>query len=180
MNRVVWVADQVCIDRGWRAALAIISSGWVAPTSQREARCSGRALPLGAISRRGGLGKNYVAAAQHGPRSMILRTSLAIFAAALSCFGMLSAQAGPCGSDIARFEQAVRQSAGNPNAGPIAPQTIGAQLDREPTPSSIRRAQARARAAFGAQLAHAKRLDARGDRGCAGALARAEDMYNLH
>jgi hypothetical protein len=109
------------------------------------------------------------------------RTTVAILAAALAGLAAPSAQAGPCGAEIARFEQAVRQSAGNPNAGPIAPQSVGAQLDREPTPASIRRAQARAWAAFRAQLAHAKRLDARGDRaGCAAALARAEDMYNLH
>ena len=108
------------------------------------------------------------------------RTTAIILAAALPGLGAPLAQAGPCSTDIARFEQAVRQSAGNPNAGPIAPQSVGAQLDREPTPASIKRAQARARAAFRAQLARAKRLDARGDRGCTAALARAEDMYNLH
>ena len=106
--------------------------------------------------------------------------SVAIFAAAVSALAVPSAQAGPCSPAIAQFEQAVRQSAGNPNAGPIAPQSLGAQLDREPTPASIKRAQARARAAFRAALAHARRLDARGDDGCTAALARAKDMYNLH
>jgi len=91
------------------------------------------------------------------------------------------AQAGPCSTAIAQFERAVRQSAGNPNAGPVAPQSLGAQLGQEPTPASIRRAQARARSAFRAELARAKRLDGRGDRaGCTAALTRAEDMYNLH
>jgi hypothetical protein len=33
-----------------------------------------------------------------------------------------SAQAGPCSPAIAQFEQAVRQSAGNPTAGPVASQ----------------------------------------------------------
>ena len=108
------------------------------------------------------------------------RTCVAILAAAWSGLGVASAQAGPCGAEIAQFEQAVRQSAGNPNAGPVAPQSLGAQLDREPTPASIRRAQARARAAYRAALARAKRLDARGDTGCTVALARAKDMYNLH
>jgi len=108
------------------------------------------------------------------------RTTVAILAAALSALGVASAQAGPCSAEIAQFEQAVRQSAGNPNAGPVAPQSVGAQLDREPTPASIKRAQARARAAFRGQLARAKRLDARGDSGCTAALARAKDMYNLH
>ena len=112
-------------------------------------------------------------------RSMNRRATVAIMAAAIA--GLSSAQAGPCSPAIAQFEQAVRQSAGNPNAGPVAPQSLGAQLDREPTPASIRRAQARARSAFRAALGRAKRLDARGDRaGCTAALARAEDMYNLH
>jgi len=109
------------------------------------------------------------------------RTTVAIFAAAFTGLGVLSAQAGPCSAEIVQFEQAVRRSAGNPNAGPVAPVSLGAQLDREPTPASIRRAQARARSAFRAQLARAKRLDARGDRaGCTAALARAKDMYELH
>jgi hypothetical protein len=94
--------------------------------------------------------------------------------------GVASAHAGPCSSEIAQFEQAVRQSAGNPNAGPMAPQSIGAQLDRQPTPGSVKRAEERAQAAFSATLARAKRLDARGNRaGCTRALAAAKRMYNL-
>ena len=107
------------------------------------------------------------------------RTSLAILVA-LSALTASPTQAGPCSAGIAQFEQAVRQSAKNPTAGPIAPQSIGAQLGWEPTPVEIRRAQARAWAAFRAALAHAKHLDRRGDPGCTGALARAKDMYNLH
>jgi hypothetical protein len=95
-------------------------------------------------------------------------------------FCVASAHAGPCSSEIAQFEQAVRQSAGNPNAGPMAPQSIGVQLDRQPTPGSIKRAEERAQATFAAALARAKRLDARGNRaGCTRALAAAKRMYNL-
>jgi hypothetical protein len=111
---------------------------------------------------------------------MNLRTSLAILVAALSALAASPAQAGPCSAEIAQFVQAVRQSAKNPNAGPIAPQSIGAQLGWEPTPTEIRRAQARAWSAFRAALAHARHLDRRGDPGCNAALARAKDMYNLH
>jgi hypothetical protein len=39
------------------------------------------------------------------------------------------AQAGPCSDDIAQFEAAIRQSAGTPNAGLTAPQSVGAQLE---------------------------------------------------
>lgn len=95
--------------------------------------------------------------------------------------GVIStAQAGPCSSDIAQFERAVRQSAGNPTAGPMAAQTIGAQLDRQPTPSSVRQAERRAQARFEATLRRSKRLDAQGNRaGCMRALLAAERMYNL-
>ena len=60
-------------------------------------------------------------------------TAAWLIAAALG-LSVVSAHAGPCSTDIAQFEQAVRQSAGNPNAGPFAPQSIGAQLGRQPTP----------------------------------------------
>src|SRR5262245_26132445 len=109
---------------------------------------------------------------------MVRVTVVIIFAA--TAFGITRAQAGPCSSAIARFELAVRQSANNPNAGPMAPQSVGAQLGYQPTPASIERAQDRAWAAFDATLRRAKRLDARGDRaGCRRALAAAKRMYNL-
>jgi hypothetical protein len=108
-----------------------------------------------------------------------MKTSAALVAAAV-CLGVAPAHAGPCTTAIAEFEQAVRQSAGNPNAGPMAPQSIGAQLDRQPTPGSIKRAEGRAQATFAATMARAKRLDARGNRaGCTRALAAAKRMYNF-
>lgn len=100
----------------------------------------------------------------------------------MAAFGLsvAPAHAGPCTDKIAQFELAVRQSAGQPNAGPMAPQSIGAQIDRQPTPASIKRAEERAQAKFAATLARAKRFDARGNRaGCTRALAQAEAMYNL-
>jgi len=90
-----------------------------------------------------------------------------------------SARAGPCSNAIAQFEQVVRQSANNPDAGPTARQSIGAQLDRQPTPSSVARAEARAQATFEVALARAKRFDARGNRvGCTRALAAARRIYS--
>ncbi len=110
---------------------------------------------------------------------MSLRIAAAFFIFALG-LSIGSAHAGPCSAEIAQFELAVRQSAGNPNAGPMARQSIAAQIDRQPTPSSIKRAEQRAKAKFAATLARAKRLDARGNRaGCARALAAANAMYNL-
>jgi hypothetical protein len=103
----------------------------------------------------------------------------AAFVAATLSLGIVPAHAGPCSNDIARFEAAVRRSAGNPDAGPFARQSIGAQLGHQPTPGSVERAEAQAQAAFRGALARAKRLDARGDRGCARALNAAKRMYNL-
>jgi hypothetical protein len=112
-------------------------------------------------------------------RFMNRRIAAAFCMAALG-LGISAAHAGPCSAKIAQFELAVRQSAGNPNAGPFGPQSIGAQIDRQPTPASIKRAERRAQANFAATLARAKRLDARGNRaGCTRALAVAKDMYNL-
>ena len=111
---------------------------------------------------------------------MNLEFAAALGVGAVLAFGVPCAQAGPCTVEIAQFEAAVRQSANNPNAGPMAPQTVGAQLDREPTPASMARAKKRAQAAFAAVLARAKRLDARGNRaGCTRALERAKLMYSL-
>ena len=113
-------------------------------------------------------------------RRAISRPSATFLVAAALGLSVAAAHAGPCSSRIAQFEQAVRQSAGNPNAGPMAPQSIGTQLDRQPTPASIKRAEERAKAAFAAILARAKRLDAKGDRtGCMRALAAGKRMYNL-
>jgi len=90
------------------------------------------------------------------------------------------AQAGPCSDDIAQFEAAIRQSAGNPNAGLTAPQSVGAQLEHQPTPGSVKRAEERLHAKFSATMARAKRLDKQGDRaGCTSALSAAKRMYIL-
>jgi len=110
---------------------------------------------------------------------MNVNVTAVLVAAALNV-GIASAHAGPCSSAIAQFEQAVRQSAGNPNAGPMACQSIRAQVDRQPTPESIKRAERRAQATFQATLARAKRLDAQGNlTGCTRALTAAKRMYNL-
>jgi len=90
------------------------------------------------------------------------------------------AQAGPCSADIAQFETAVRQSAGNPYAGLTAPQSVNAQIDRQPTPASMNRAEQRLKSTFSAAMARAKRLDAQNNRaGCERALSVAKRMYIL-
>jgi hypothetical protein len=90
------------------------------------------------------------------------------------------AEAGPCSADIAHFELAIRQSAGNPFAGLTAPQSVAAQNERQPTVASIKRAQQDLKAKFAATMAQAKRRDLRNDRtGCERALSLAKRMYIL-
>jgi hypothetical protein len=74
--------------------------------------------------------------------------------------GVASAQASPCGDEIARLEAILRQN--NPATGPTAPQSVGAQLSRQPTAESVKKAEAEARSTFAASLEHAKALDAQG------------------
>ena len=90
-----------------------------------------------------------------------------------------AANAGPCSQDILAFEQASRRSAGDPDAGPRAPQSIGAQLDHQPTPALVKEDEARAETGFDAALARAKALDAQGDAACARTLAEAKLLYQL-
>jgi hypothetical protein len=105
------------------------------------------------------------------------RVTLAVAAASILCVAQV--QAGPCTADIKQFEQEVRRSAKNPNVGPMAPQTIGAQLGHQPTPASVRQAERRAQAAFATELVRAKRFDARDDRTtCMRALTRAKRLYS--
>jgi hypothetical protein len=88
------------------------------------------------------------------------------------------AHAGPCSDDIAQFQQTMRQSAGNPYAGLMAPQSVNAQLSHQPTRASSKRAENRLRAEFSARMARAERLDKQGDRaGCMQALSAAKQMY---
>jgi hypothetical protein len=104
----------------------------------------------------------------------------ALIVCAISCLNISIAHAGPCTADIAQFEKAIRESAGNPFAGLTAPQSVNAQLDRQPTPESLKKAQANLQAKFSATMARAKRLDAKGDRtGCTSALTAAKRMYVL-
>jgi len=98
-----------------------------------------------------------------------------------AALGLLAfpAHAGPCTKKIARFEKVVHQSAQNPSAGPMAPQSIGAQLGHQPTPGSVKRADVKAQKSFDAALARTKTLDAKGKRKCVQALAYAKRLFNL-
>jgi hypothetical protein len=132
--------------------------------------------------RRAAAGRQMTA---EGSATLGLRMSKHRVIAALSVSAVLgfcstAAYAGPCTAQIAQFETAIRQSSGNPMAGLTARQSVAAQLDRQPTPESLRQANQRLKSQFDATMARAKRLDAQGNRsGCTRALNAAKRMYIL-
>jgi hypothetical protein len=114
-------------------------------------------------------------------KGQIMRNSIKITAALIGCISNVlvygTAQAGPCTADIAQFESLMRQSAGDPNAGLAAPQSIDAQLNHQPTRGSVQRAESRLRSTFAARMARAKYLDAQDDPRCAVPLRAAKKLY---
>jgi hypothetical protein len=113
-----------------------------------------------------------------GLRMSNLRVTAAFAICALLGLNPTIAQAGPCTADIAQFEGAIRQSAGNPFAGLMARQSVNAQLGRQPTPESLQQANERLKSQFSATMARAKRYDAQNNRsGCSRALNAAKKMY---
>jgi hypothetical protein len=110
-----------------------------------------------------------------------MRISIKIAATLIACASNFlaygSAQAGPCTADIAQFESVIRQSGHNPDAGLTAPQSIDAQLNHQPTQSSVRQAESRLHSKFSARMARAKLLDAQGNPGCVVALRAAKKLY---
>jgi hypothetical protein len=103
-----------------------------------------------------------------------IATGLAI--AALVVIAPISARAGPCAGQIAEFEQLLRQQ---PEAVGAAPQSVGAQLEHQPTPASVESAKHGARAEILTVLSQAKALDAQGKQDeCIDALAKAKLLLN--
>lgn len=103
---------------------------------------------------------------------------LALIAVAMLLSGICSAEAGPCTAQIAQLEAQINGHKGGAWFGPSAPQTIGAQLGRQPTPATIERAENQASAAAAATLQRARVADEQGDApGCEGAVAKLRDLY---
>jgi hypothetical protein len=104
-----------------------------------------------------------------GPLAIIALLSSASFA-----------HAGPCTAEIAQIQQ--HMNAGNTSvaAGPSAPQTIGAQLGRQPTPATVQSAERQASAFAQAALDNVRKADTAGNTAaCREALAQFKDLYGL-
>jgi hypothetical protein len=103
--------------------------------------------------------------------------------AALS-FGGSAAHSGPCTTQISQVEQKVAalQAAPPPSGAgePTAPQSVGAQLHRQPTPGSVQGAERTANTDADTAMERARKADAAGDaNGCAEALMEAKRLYGI-
>ena len=107
-----------------------------------------------------------------------MRRLLPILMLVLAAAQPTIASAESCSKQIQRLQQADRLTRFDPDAGPSASQSIGAQLGHQPTPSSIARGEAMAQSRFRSELARAKTLNRAGDvAGCKLVLARARDAF---
>jgi hypothetical protein len=90
------------------------------------------------------------------------------------------AHAGPCTAQIAQIEQQISADNTNVFEEPSAPQTIGAQLGRQPTPASVHSAEREAGALAQVALDHVRRADDAGNAAaCREALAKLKNLYGL-
>src|SRR5437660_12899009 len=106
--------------------------------------------------------------------------SAALVVVAISGLAIVPAVAGPCTKQIAAFEQSVRASGKNPDAGPTARESLGAKLGRQPTRKSVKQAEEQAQETFDRALARAKALDAQGKRAeCMRAISKAKSRFDL-
>jgi hypothetical protein len=91
-----------------------------------------------------------------------------------------SAHAGPCSAQIAQVEQQISAASANPATGPSAPQSVGAQLGRQPTPQTVQDAEMTANTLARAALERAKQTDSADDAAaCTEALSALKEQYGL-
>jgi hypothetical protein len=100
--------------------------------------------------------------------------------AALLC-GHGVAHSGPCTAQIAQLEHQIKGDVPGPDSGPTAPQALGAQLHRQPTPGSVEHAEHVANKDGDAAIERAKKADAAGNAaGCNQALVEARRLYEIN
>ena len=100
---------------------------------------------------------------------------VAVFACIILAFGVATSRAGPCTSDI--LEKAVNEP--NSPYAPTARQSVGAQLSRQPTPSSVARAEGQADSTYQAALDRARALDNQGNPDCAQAVKQLKELIGM-
>lgn len=94
------------------------------------------------------------------------------------CLSITGALAGPCRAQIAELEQHDSPAPASPQITPSAPQSVAAQLHRQPTPNTVQSAAGRANAYADAAVDRARKADAENDAdGCNEALREARRLY---
>jgi hypothetical protein len=111
------------------------------------------------------------AARRHARARLVLMTS------ALLALGVGCAQAGPCSADIAKIEKVLNEP--NSPFGPTGRQTVGAQLGRQPTPSSMARAEQKAGSHYQAALTRAQTLDNQNNPACKKAVKKLKALVGM-
>jgi hypothetical protein len=106
--------------------------------------------------------------------------AIVVIVAIVSILSIGTASAGPCAREIAEFENALPlDENGVPMFVGTAPQSIGAQLEHQPTPISVERAKREAQSQIFKALAQAQALDLQGRPSeCRDAIARAKILLN--
>ena len=102
---------------------------------------------------------------------------LAVFACIILAFGVATSRAGPCTSDILNIEKAVNEP--NSPYAPSARQSVGAQLGRQLTPSSMARAEEKADSSYTAALDRARALDNQNNPDCAQAVKQLKELLGM-
>jgi hypothetical protein len=118
----------------------------------------------------------HPAAANDGVRRREL-TRLVLMTSALLALGVGCAQAGPCSADLAKIEKVLNEP--NSPFGPTGRQTVGAQLGRQPTPSSMARAEQKAGSHYQAALTRAQTLDNQNNPACKKAVKNLKALVGM-
>jgi len=95
---------------------------------------------------------------------MKVRIALACVLAAVPCLNLASAQEQSCAADIAAFRHSVQQREIAGEDVGTTPQSIGAQLEHQPTPKTVARAETKAKDEIQSILSQAEKLNLQGRR----------------
>ena len=102
---------------------------------------------------------------------------LVLMSSAVLALGVGCAQAGPCSADIAKIEKVLNEP--NSPFGPTARQSVGAQMGRQPTPSSMARAEKKADTNYQAVLTQAQTLDNQNNPACKKAVKKLKALVGM-
>jgi hypothetical protein len=102
---------------------------------------------------------------------------LVLLSSIILSLGIASVRAGPCTSEILSVEKAVSEP--NSPYTPTARQSVGAQLGRQPTPSSVARAEGKADSNYTAALDQARALDNQNNPDCAQAVKHLKELVGM-